>query len=727
MKRTVRRITIGVVAVLLMSSAMASADVDSTSSNRAVRALFNLHHPETGPFPTDIFTVADHTHNTGRRVNLPYPDCTICVSDCEDLDVINELDGFNLQPRLSVPFSGPIDVNTATSETIFLISLGSTLPGQGYMPRGTVVGINQIVWDVETNTLHVESDELLAQHTRFALIVTNRVGDAEGDRVEASREFRNFRETAPPAYRRELEDAIQTARRLGISERQMVTASVFTTLSATAVMEEIRDQIKAGTPEPADFLLGPNGERTVFPFEEDGTNIVFQQHTGNNPPSFTQANLSLAALRVVPGAVGQLAFGKFLSPDYMVHPGEYIPAVGTRTGMPAVQGSNEIYFNLILPSGEKPQGGWPVQILGHGGGGSKQIFSTGAVLASQGIATITINAAGHGFGPLGSLTVNQAAGKPMTFLAGGRGIDQNGNDVFANDEGFTSARPRSVVSSGDGIRQTVADLMQLVRVIEVGVDVDGDGSPDLDPSRIYYHGISLGGNYGTVLLAVDPSVQAGVLNVPGGPSIENGRLSPDNRPSLGRLLNARSPSLINPPGLTSIGGIPVGAPHFDENLPLRNQPPVVNTMAGAMAIQEALDRIVWASQSGSPVAFAPHVRRAPLPGVPAQSVIYLFAKGDRTVPNPNTTAILRAGALAEQTSYYRNDLAFAEDPAVPRNPHMFTSIGANPLVAAIARGAQDQIAAFFASDGKEVIHPEPKRFFEVPLQGPLPEELNFIP
>src|SRR5687767_12918947 len=54
----------------------------------AVHALFDLARPETAPFPTDVFTVADNTHNTGRRVNLPYPDCSVRVSDCEDLDVI---------------------------------------------------------------------------------------------------------------------------------------------------------------------------------------------------------------------------------------------------------------------------------------------------------------------------------------------------------------------------------------------------------------------------------------------------------------------------------------------------------------------------------------------------------------------------------------------------------------------------------------------------------------
>ena len=45
----------------------------------------------------------------------------------------------------------------------------------------------------------------------------------------------------------------------------------------------------------------------------------------------------------------------------------------------------------------------------------------------------------------------------------------------------------------------------------------------------------------------------------------------------------------------------------------------------------------------------------------------------------------------------------------------------------IALGAQSQIAMFFASEGESIVHPEPARFFEVPIQGPLPEDLNYIP
>jgi hypothetical protein len=719
---------------------VASADRPPHGS---VHALFDLSAPVTGPFPSNWFTVADISQNTGRRVSLPLPDCETRRSDCEDVAVLNSLDGFNLQPRLSVPFSGSIDANSVTSDTVFLVSLGSTLSDQGYMPPGTVVGINQVVWDPFTTTLHIESDALLAQHTRFALIVTRGVRDEGGAPVEASDAFQRFRQIVRGEYKQALLDAIHAARRVGVHEQNIAVASMFTTQSATAVLEKMRDQNHAATPEPADFLLGPQGERTVFSLE-GVTGIRFDQQTEVDPPVFTPVNLNLSLIRdSFPGAVGSLAFGKYLSPDYQVHPGEYIPPVGTRTGTPVVQRVNEIYFNLFLPSGPTPAGGWPVAIFGHPNGGYKEdpALSVAGSMAAHGIATLAINAVGHGFGPLGTLTVRQSVGGPVTFSAGGRGIDQDGDGTIAGNEGLTTAPPRDILFFTDGIRQTAADLTQLVRVIEVGMDVDGDGQHDLDPSRIFYFGLSFGANYGTVFLAVEPNVRAGVLTVAGDP-LANRQLGA-GRAALGGLLDSRQPSLINSPGITVLGGRAVGPPLFHENLPLRDgvpltvrladgttqviQSPVINSVSGAMAIQEVLDNIEWVSQAGSPVAYAPHLRRAPLPGVPAKSVIYQFAKGDLGAANPNTTAILRAGDLADRTLYYRHDLARAEIPSLPMSAHLFLVSTGVVAFREISLGAQAQIAIFFVSDGETIIHPEPARFFEVPIQGPLPEELNYIP
>src|SRR5262249_25844304 len=254
-------------------------------------------------------------------------------------------------------------------------------------------------------------------------------------------------------------------------ESDIATASVFTAVSATAILEKIRDQIKDATPDPVDFNLGPDGARTVFPLDVVA-GITWRQQTRANPPDFTTVALDLTLLRGFPGAVGQIAFGKYVSPDYEVHPGEYISSVATLTGTPVVQAMNEIYFNLVLPSGLKPEGGWPVAIFTHGAGWSNNLsFNVAAAMGARGMATIAINAVGSGFGSLSSLTVNQSSGQSVTFAAGGRGIDQNGDHTIESTEGLSTAPPRTLLFLTDGVRQTVADLLQLVRVIEVGVDV----------------------------------------------------------------------------------------------------------------------------------------------------------------------------------------------------------------------------------------------------------------
>lgn len=731
--------------------------VNRTDTADTVHVLFDLSQPQRAPFPTDIYTIADESTNTGLRVELPVPDCVARPSDCEDVRVINSLDGFNLQPRLSIPFDGPIDVNSVNSHTVFLIRLEDE--GE-YRPANTaVVGINQVVWDPSANTLHVESDELLDQHTRYALVVSDGLRDPDGKPIEASAEFRRFRhdlnfgtadDLGGKRYRKSLLDALRAARALDVQESDIVAMAVFTTQSTTAIMERIRDQIHRATPAPPDFLLGSGGERTVFPLA-GVAGIAWRQQIRPQGPVSAPVAINVPLLRVIPGAVGSIAFGRYLSPDYEVHPGEFIPVVGTRTGSPVVQSEHEIYFTLVLPSGSAPAGGWPVAIFGHGGGGSKDggggVPNVAAAMAEKGIATIGINLVGHGFGPEGTLTVtmNTPAGAvPVTLSAGGRGIDQNSDGIIDSKEGFIAAPPQSIIGDRDGFRQSVVDMMQLVRTIQIGMDVDGDGLPELDPSRIYYFGSSLGGMYGASLLAVEPGLRAGVLNVPGGPRTSRALNNFGDRPLLGSYLAARVPSLINAPGVTQIDGVSIsGLPRFHENMPLRNgvplavtledgtmqvvQSPVVNNVYGAIAIQEYLEHAEWVMQSADAVAWSPYLRKAPLVGMAIKPLILQFARGDQTVPNPATTAMVRAGGLADRTMFYRHDLASAERPTLPKNPHGFmVGIGAAGGFLDIGLPVQRQIATFFLSDGTVIIHPEPARFFELPISSPLPEDLGYI-
>jgi hypothetical protein len=687
-------------------------------SAAGVQVLFDLHDRTKTLFPSNLFTVPDFSQNTFRRVNLKKPDCAVNIVRCWDIDVLNKLDGFNIQPRLSIPFSGPIDVSTVNSDSVFLVSLGSTT-GRGSV--GDKVGINQVVWDPASNTLFAESDELLEQHTRYAVVVTNRVRDAHGDPIEA-KGFERFHRDGKGdrgGYREQLVEGLATGRRHG-GER-IVAASIFTTMSVTSTLEKIQEQIKASHPAPARFDVGSAGERAVFPVTSLAS-ATWDRQTGT-APAFTTSFLPLPALFARPG-VGALAFGSYVSPNYQA-PGEFIPQTGTRTGTPAKQGSNTIHFILVVPGGARPASGWPVAIFGHGFTDSRfgAPFAVAASMAERGIATIAINVVGHGGGPRGTVTIRRVGGTPVTVPDGGRGIDQDGDGNIDSTEGSSAAVPNVLLGSADALRQTTVDLMQLVRQIQIGVDVDGDGLADLDPARIYYSGQSFGGIYGTIFLGVERDVRVGVPNVPGGPIIDIVRLSPVFRGLFVAAAAAR--------GLS-------GGPLFNENLPLRNQLPLTNNVAGAIALQDLSEQSEWATQAGNPVAYAPYLRKAPLPGNPLKSVIIQYAKGDQTVPNPTATAIVRAGALQDRVTYYRNDVAFVVGGGVSKDPHTFlTNIGDPGIAPVVALKAQAQIATFFASNGALTIDPDdalpgflPPGFpplFETPIVLPLPETLNFIP
>lgn len=723
----------------------------------ATEALFNLdatsRSPLTSPFPSNWFTVPDNTNKTHLRINLPaLPECeTQVTSNCEDRVVLNELDGFNVLPRLSIPFSGPIDPNTVNSDSVFLVSLGTAGFGGDYMPWGTVIGIDQVVWDPSANILHVISDQLLAQHTRFALIVTRKVLDVDGAPVAASQEFRQFRDATREDYKLALLEAIQAAGQAGVGEQDIVVASVFTTRSITAILEKVRDRIhdRKTPPAPADFVLGLNGERTVFSLDKV-TGITWNQQVLtdlSDPTAFNKQPVNLSKFQ----NVEFVAFGKYLSPDYMVHNTQYISVVGTRSGTPVVQEWKDLYFNLYLPSGTKPLNGWPVAIFVTGINGSKddKPVDVGFVasMAKHGIATIAINNVGHGFGSESKLSVSlKDVANSIKFPAGGRGIDQSGEGTISNSEGLQASRPRALVVMSDAYRQTAIDLMQLTREIEVGMDVDADGRPDVDASRIYLFGTSLGGGISTVFFAVEPDVRVGVLNVPFDP-VPGSILSCVRRNSAAGYLSVRQPSLLNPTGVPRIsaldGCLLLGTPRFNDNFPLKYgipltvqltlgtttttaviQSPVTNEVPGALEIQEALENAKWVGQAGSPLAFAPYLRKAPLKRVPPKTVLFEMAKEDQTANNPSDTAIVRAGDLADSTLFFRYDIYRGDHLDQPAtNPHTFATDLVNFETTTL--GVQDAVGQFFESDGSTIVVPEPRLYFELPIVLPLPESLNY--
>jgi hypothetical protein len=299
-----------------------------------------------------------------------------------------------MQPRLAIPFSGAIDVASVSSATVFLVALGNTLTGAG---AGKVVGISQIVWDPIGHVLYAESDELLDQHARWLLIVTNGVRDDAGDPVEVG-DFATFRhdlnfgqakDHALKAYRKALIDALDAS---GLDQEAVVAASVFSTQECDgrpgfATRPPRSPGLTHGlSPEHGDrHRLQPPAHHRRAAVDDGGAGGRAQRRPRRGRGR---------RVRSVPR--GQLRDGRPLH-----------PAVGTRTGSPTVQSVETVHFNLFLPSSPKPAAGWPVAIFGHGFGDNKNNspFVVASILASRGIATIAINVVGHGFGALGTLTV----------------------------------------------------------------------------------------------------------------------------------------------------------------------------------------------------------------------------------------------------------------------------------------------------------------------------------
>ena len=309
----------------------------------------------------------------------------------------------------------------------------------------------------------------------------------------------------------------------------------------------------------------------------------------------------------------------------------------------------------------------------------------------------------------------------MVFDAGGRGFDQDGNGVIAGDEGSPGITPLlSSIAIRDANRQWAIDSFQLVRQIQLGIDFDGDGVPDLDASKIHVLGQSMVSYVAPIVLAVEPAVRTG-RSTPATTRRSRAARLGLNRPFVAMFeLAPRKPSLIN------VGG--AGGFEFNENIPLRNLPPVTNTVPGAFAIARMFDAYRWAH---SPAMRRPGPRTSAsdrCPAVQPSRCCCRSPKATRTVPNPTSTAVIRAGDLADRTMFYRHDLAFAADPTKPKDPHRFLTNNQVASMRSISLATQRQAAVFFASMGATTVDPDDAGpLFEMPIRLPLPETLDFIP
>ena len=687
-----------------------------------VTVRWDPRDPTVGPFPTDFLTIPDSAQKSGRRVNLPVPDCAAAPSDCQDVQLINQLDGFQTAPRIRVSFSAPIDVNTLYNAIYYVPLDNLTKEEPGVNVYGQTIPINQIIYDPTSNTVYAKPDATLDQHRHMALIVTDKIHDTAGDPVQPDSAYATCASLANEWaqgnwYCGLLAQAVSSVAG-EFAPNHVVGASVYTTMNVTTWLEKAHAQLATIAPPPT-----PIQPPVYLPYAKIQS-LVLHEQVSASPAGFVDVTLPINN-PLFQGIAG-FAFGSFGSPNYLNAQNVLLPAP---TGQePAVTSVNQIYYHAYLPASAEPATGYPVVIYGHGFGDSQWGGPTtvAPTLAQAGFATIAINAVGHGFGPLSQVIVTDSAGSVTTLTAGGRSVDLNGDGLFDPFEGCLAMNPAQMGLSSC-LQQTALDLSQLARMIAGGLDLNGDGKPDLDPNRIYYAGESLGGMYGTIFSALEPMVRASVLNVGGGTVADIVRWSNSYHPLAAALLGARTPSLLN-----------VGT-NFNDNYVFPYQPVKVNDVPGAIEIQNAFELFEWLDAPGDPVYYAPHLVASSLPGVRAKHILFQLARADQTMPNLATTRLVKA-ANHPTTWMYRHDLALADGLPVPQDPHPFLAlfIGISgstvnlpsPTAALIGLAAQQQVAGFFTSDGKTAADPNtflpsflPQGLYEKPAH--LPEDLGY--
>jgi hypothetical protein len=678
------------VVALLFAAVPAGADAVSVKRGKALGERI---------FPSDAFSVRDKRQATGRRVHFRLgrdyplvkgrvrPDCTKrTYTICDAYAQLNTLDGFDLQPRVTVPFTGRVDLDSVTDETVFIST-----------PSGKFVsGLRQVTFDPERKTLAGITTEFLREGTRYRVNVTRGLKDARGKRV-------------------------------GTCGR--VCRSPFTTRTATGLLTRIRRALDRRPPSTVDFVQ--DGKELVFPALSVGPSVsgpangIRRTDQVRADPEDPEAFRTAAVPNLIPpSSAGFYAFGSFLAPRYQfasrsAHRDSargptdgVIPVVSTRRA-PRPLGTDRLGAIVVTPDPAAHPPPWPAAVYGPGFTRSKyDIFVSADQNAARGILTIATDPAGHAYGPRSTTTVT-SDGEPTTFLSHGRGRDLDGDGRIGsglNDgvgptghtvKGAKRQRPSHKPLDGvaSGLAQTATDNMVLGRALAGGLDIPGVGQDLVDPERISYYGISFGGIYGTMIMGTDPLFRRGLLNVPGGPIADIARLSAF-RGDLADQLERSRPNMLN-------GG--PGLDGFTEDLPLPTEEFRVVDVPGAVAVQELIAASNWYDRYASPETFAPRIRLRPDPAWAdaPKEVLFQIAYGDGTVPNPTSATLLRAGDLFDRTTLYRND----RTATFEKDPHGFL---ADPSVAGRTPG-QQQLAEFLATGA--VTNPSPG-VFEVPIADP---------
>jgi hypothetical protein len=484
-------------------------------------------------------------------------------------------------------------------------------------------------WDPARGLLSVRPAPGVVLHgaRRYAAALTSRVRAADGTPLGASPAFLSARDGRGPGdgeaarLRAHLSPALGELERIGLDRSRVVALAAFTTGDPTTDLRGARAAVQGGVSPTAvvdrtwrgrelDELLGMPSE------DRPGIDVPPIPGTGG-----TRA--------IVHRTLAAVVAGRFRAPRIVSGEGRAIGLLRRdAAGAVAAGPPEDVPFLLTIPAGAARED-LPVAIAHHGFNASRTTgFATAETAARSGVAVLAIDAFQHGDRAV-------SASDRVNSMRGGL----PGGDGFAESEpADVSARVFGVLGTAPGLEgfpgyplatllQFTADVASAARLVRDGglaaAAAAALGQPlGFDATRVGFVGNSLGAVVGVPSLVVEPTLRAGVENVPPGSIVEVLATSPEFRPLVEVVFLPR----------LGVEGL------FDE-------------VARHLLMDPVVDLSRWVLEPADPLALARHLLTDRVVPGPPPEVLFQWAALDEVAPPGPTESLLAAVGSPRATRY----------------------------------------------------------------------------
>lgn len=480
-------------------------DIDLDRSNLSQVASFS---PSTGaiPFPSNLL-FSDSADGT---VNIPGLDET---DESDPQVAINTLDGFSTIAPISTQLSQAIDAATLTGESVKLYEV--TLTPQAVVTSVVralnygseyVASVSSV--DPETKTLVISPLAPLKPKTGYMVALTTAIQSTDGNAVRPSATYTLAKQSTPL-----VDDQ-------GNSQSSILSDADAQALEPLRQLINVQETRLAGQGLASDIVA----LSWTFSTQSIGDVLGAVRSVASGSTANFQAIGDTSTLLGLPSSAVDIYAGTLTLPYYLSN-ADASSSDPLNKHWQGMAGSQVTQFNttvvktsdetvpLLLNVPKLGSAPWPVVIFQHGVTRDRSdVLAVADALASAGFASVAIDMPLHGITD-SSHGLYSGIERSFDLDLVNNNTGAPGPDQQIDASGTHYINLSYLATTRDNVRQSVADLFALYSSLAT-LDYDGGGA-DLDTSRVYFAGHSLGAMVGVPFLALEPGVRDAVLAMPG--------------------------------------------------------------------------------------------------------------------------------------------------------------------------------------------------------------------